>query len=1221
MENLLFKRLKALGSFISGPFAFAGLAVLAAVLYLFLFRQPHPDNAFIQKAVLADFKSVEAVLASKITEYKQRAESIFDGYEKRQLVHSVMEPREALIITQNGYIKDYYGEIYYFKAGKMENGDWSFIERRENLFFMRKMAEDIFYVRYWCDLQDNFILDGLKFNAAVKELKLFKEEKSSDTGNVYQYDEVREMFFYSHLLEGSNNQLGLFLRFSQKDIRDYYERRERLFLFAVVFLFLFLGIVYFYKRKKPVSRVLWFALLLELFIFVSRSPGNNFFLAIGNKIVFDSIYEVLIILTGLVSLVYWVGVKIKPKILSYFLFNFFTLLALMAGNVIFSGVNFKFTEFSVLYLALISVLFALHLIPVFTLRGWHPQPPCTAPGVSYAADNISNSRISGKLSQAVGRKGWHPQPLRTTPMIIGGVFLFQAAVVIAGYYLFKINVVNTLMLSLAACLLLFFEKRYLVRAAVLFLVAISIYSFTGGHALSEKKEFIADGLKNIFLNQNNYAKFIAREIVHELNLESGHFYEFFDKDASARLKTIWKKSMASRENIASGIFVLSPEGNILSQYSYQMEFLNVETQTIFPFWAIEDTQAELYGEKTPLSVASINVVRESRHWGRIIVQVLNLPQLILRHQDKVNIFTIDNKIDGMDLSYIKLSEENQIVENPSNINLENVAGILKFNDQWITFRFIDIVFNGYIFKHEKDTFIIFFPANKWFTDFSEIVKIFIFLLVMFFLFYFRDLKKVEWRSIYYSFSIRVFGILILISLLTAVIFSLFSLNFNSQSSLRQSRQIIYEKGRTAQNIGYNFLEEGDEFTPGHLLLISRILNADVSVYRKGGLLETSNYRKIVDYHIPNFLHSNILQLLNRKNQKFVLLDEPNGFRLYFKIYDYILDVEFSYTWRKILSEESYYTNFIITMFFILAVIGFSFAFFFRNKILSPIEGLNRGMAEVEKGNLPQLKKIPSEIEIKKLYMGFNSMIEGIREQRKNISELSRMKTIIKLGRRVAHEVKNPLTPIKLSAEQILRTLKDKNPNYEDIIKQSVKYIIDETEHLKKVSYGFLDLSRLDELNVEPFDLVDVLRGEVFNYKQIYGHIDFDFFVGDVSVLDGDRDALSCFVVMDKFKIRQVLKNLINNSIEAVGDKKGVIRIALTRGDGRVTIEVVDNGVGMDEEGMDLIFNFDYSTKEIGTGLGLFIVKRIIELHRGRIDIQSEENKGTKVILDLPVRIE
>jgi len=235
-----------------------------------------------------------------------------------------------------------------------------------------------------------------------------------------------------------------------------------------------------------------------------------------------------------------------------------------------------------------------------------------------------------------------------------------------------------------------------------------------------------------------------------------------------------------------------------------------------------------------------------------------------------------------------------------------------------------------------------------------------------------------------------------------------------------------------------------------------------------------------------------------------------------------------------------------------------------------------------------------------------------------------MKTIIKLGRRVAHEVKNPLTPIKLSAEQILLSLKDKNPDYEDIIKQAVKYIIDETEHLKKVSYGFLDLSRLEELNLESFDLLHMLRNEVFNYKQIYTHIRFELFVDDVPVVSKDDDAGGCRVVLDRFKIKQVLNNLINNSIEGIGERKGEIRVSLRCGEergGRVLIEVVDDGAGMDEEGMDFIYNFDYSTKEIGSGLGLFIVKRIIELHKGTIEIESEKDRGTRVILDLPVRIE
>ncbi|MCP5108380.1 MAG: GHKL domain-containing protein, partial [bacterium] len=216
-----------------------------------------------------------------------------------------------------------------------------------------------------------------------------------------------------------------------------------------------------------------------------------------------------------------------------------------------------------------------------------------------------------------------------------------------------------------------------------------------------------------------------------------------------------------------------------------------------------------------------------------------------------------------------------------------------------------------------------------------------------------------------------------------------------------------------------------------------------------------------------------------------------------------------------------------------------------------------------------------------------------------------------------HEVKNPLTPIKLSAEQILMALRDKNPDYENIIKQSVNYIIDETDHLKKVSYGFLDLSKLDELKLQPFDLRELIRDEVFKAGQVYARISF---VLNDEGGTGDTGGGSFAVTLDKFKIKQVLKNLVSNSIEAMGEKRGEITLNLERRENRVLIEVVDNGIGMDEKGLELIYNIDYSTKKIGTGLGLFIVKRIIDLHKGRIEIKSEKNKGTHVLLDLPVTV-
>lgn len=1187
MENILPQGLKNKSIII---FALVVIALVggAVTSYFLFFNPPRLDKKNIEKFILKRIEIVEKKLEQRTRDYQTRSEQIFPRYQSKSLQHRRLIPKEALIIEEKGVIKDYFGEIYHFKFPPLETGDWGFIEKSNHIYFIQKMADQVFYVRYFCHLENNRLLTSTSF--AVSEIKYSKNPLLAFEPK-YIYDNLNDLVSFYYLLKHSNGQFILHLIFSKEDIENYYKKNEKIFLYSVIGLFLLLSIFFFYKQKIIISQLSWLACLVDLYFFLPLLGESNLYLklkVIGTTLNFHSLYQVLVILLFFLSILYFVRKQNKYPILSFIFFNIFLVVVVKACDGIFKGVQFNYLDFSLNHLLLIVVTFLLHLVPLFF----------------------------------IGRAGLEFFKELKSPrqkMVKGGIFLLvQTLVLLLIYFLFKTPLLNIFILSLIVFMLLFMKKSILSRAAIIFLLAISIYHLIAGHSLREKKEFIENNLKNIFLNQSNYAKFIAREIVHEINLSSSDFYEFFQGDTSSKLETIWRRTIASRENIASGIFVVSKEDEVLSYFSYQIPFLKVETRNIFPFWAMENTTAEVYGREIPLAAAYISIFKEWENLGRIFVLVYNSPELLLRYQDKVNIFTIDSKIDGSDFSYIKLNAANQIVENPSNINLENITGILEHSSQWTQFTALDMVFKGYIFRHNGNAFIIFFPGNTFFKNLSEVIKIFLLLSFLVLLFYAKDVKKIEWRSIYYSFSIRVFAILILISFLTAIVFSVFFINFSTRTSEQKVMRMVYESGRTAQNIAYDLFEDSGEFSQDLLFSMSNILNGDVSIYYENGILvDSSNFRKIINSQIPTYLHSNILTLLNEKNQKFVLFEEEKSFYLFYKIYDYIFMVELSNKWEKGLSEERYYTDFIITLFFMLIIIGFAAAFFFRNKIISPIDGLNKGMAEVERGNLTRLEQVPSEIEIKSLYMGFNSMIEGIREQKRTISEMSRMKTIIRLGRRVAHEVKNPLTPIKLSAEQILKALNDKNPNYEEIIKQSVNYIVDETEHLKRVSYGFLDLSRLDEIRPEEFDLVDLIREEMFNVTQIYSNIDFSLFTES-----GDGGAKTINVILDKIKIKQVLKNIITNSIEAIGEKKGEIQINLVKnhGDKRVTIEIADNGGGMDKKKIERAFEVDYSTKDIGTGLGLFIVKRIVELHKGSIEILSEENKGTRVILSLPEKV-
>jgi len=437
------------------------------------------------------------------------------------------------------------------------------------------------------------------------------------------------------------------------------------------------------------------------------------------------------------------------------------------------------------------------------------------------------------------------------------------------------------------------------------------------------------------------------------------------------------------------------------------------------------------------------------------------------------------------------------------------------------------------------------------------------------------------------------------------VFSLFSLNFNASTQETRRSQAAYRRGRSAASIINNLLADGGEMTQSHIFLLEKILENNISVYENGTLLFTSDNRKIIRSQLPLYLPSAIRDQLRQNNQQFELQKNENSLDLFFTTAgNYVFDVEFPFDSADQLRARQYYVDFMVTLFFVLIVIGLAAAIFFRDKILAPIHRLNRGMAEVQQGNLRPLSGIPPESELRELYQGFNSMLEGIQQQKNNVSEISRMKTLVQLGRRVAHEVKNPLTPIRLSAEQILRSLQDRDGGDREMIANAVRYIIEESEHLRRVAFGFLSLSKLDELKVEPFKLNDLVAEAISHLRAIYPQVRFS-----VAASGAPLD-----IVADRLKIKQAIDNVLTNALEAVAGREGAIEVALARSGGMAEIRIRDNGEGISAEELERIASEEFSSKDLGTGLGLVIARRFLELHQGGLEIQSLPGTGTTVIM-------
>jgi nitrogen fixation/metabolism regulation signal transduction histidine kinase len=211
-----------------------------------------------------------------------------------------------------------------------------------------------------------------------------------------------------------------------------------------------------------------------------------------------------------------------------------------------------------------------------------------------------------------------------------------------------------------------------------------------------------------------------------------------------------------------------------------------------------------------------------------------------------------------------------------------------------------------------------------------------------------------------------------------------------------------------------------------------------------------------------------------------------------------------------------------------------------------------------------------------------------------------------VARRVAHEIKNPLTPIRLSAERIARRLRAGGADLPETIERGTKVIVDEVRVLKSLVDEFSRFARLPQMKPEPVDLGALASSAVRLFEGAREGVQ----VRVESRLSRNR------VLLDPEQIKRVLINLIDNALEACGPA-GEIVVRLSDGPDGVTIEVADTGRGIPLRDREKLFLPDFTTKGRGTGLGLAIVSRIVADHNGTIRIEDNRPKGARFIIDLP----
>ena len=213
-----------------------------------------------------------------------------------------------------------------------------------------------------------------------------------------------------------------------------------------------------------------------------------------------------------------------------------------------------------------------------------------------------------------------------------------------------------------------------------------------------------------------------------------------------------------------------------------------------------------------------------------------------------------------------------------------------------------------------------------------------------------------------------------------------------------------------------------------------------------------------------------------------------------------------------------------------------------------------------------------------------------------------------VARKLAHEIKNPLTPIQLSAQRIRKAHLKAAPDFEKVLAECTNAIVEEVEALKNLVDEFAQFARLPAAHLMPSSLHDVIDQTLSLYDGLFTEVRIDRrFAEDLPALRLDAD-----------QMKRVLINLVDNAIEAT-EKKGTVVISteFDRTHGRVRLGVADDGPGISPEDRDKLFVPHFSTKKRGSGLGLAIVSRIVQEHQGVIRVEDNRPHGVRFVVELP----
>jgi len=408
---------------------------------------------------------------------------------------------------------------------------------------------------------------------------------------------------------------------------------------------------------------------------------------------------------------------------------------------------------------------------------------------------------------------------------------------------------------------------------------------------------------------------------------------------------------------------------------------------------------------------------------------------------------------------------------------------------------------------------------------------------------------------------------------------------------------------------------------GLFINMSNIFNTDINMYDLNGyLIATSRQeifnRNLISQRINNVAFTKMRDFTQSEYFQKEKIGKLEYISAYIPFYNdnnkmlAYLNLPYFRMQSVLAKEVSNLVAVIINFTFLLVVIAMGFSVFISGRLTAPLALLSEKLASVGVGRKSEYLSYESDDEIGDLVKKYNKMVGEIEESAKKLAFSEREYAWREMAKQIAHEIKNPLTPMKLNVQQLLKSWRDSAQGFDARIESFSKNQIEYIDNMSTIATAFSSFAKMPGNNPSDVNLL----GQIHTSLELYKN------TGNITFNVNWEEKSKIIIYADKEQLNGVFSNLIKNAIQSIPTgKAGVIEIGVEIKKNRAIVKIADNGTGIPDDLKQKMFILNFTTKSSGMGLGLSIAKRYVENAGGKIWFESQDNIGTTFFIDFPIK--